>query len=123
MESELMNLEQEFSKAVVSNDPKAIEPFLAADWVIIGPDGSVIDKARFLGVIASGALSHEAMDSEDFRVRVYGDTAVITALTRTRGKFMGQAFSTQERATDVFIKHGGQWRCVISQVTRFGKTV
>ena len=57
MESELMNLEQEFSKAVVSNDPKAIEPFLAADWVIIDPDGSVIEKARFLGVIASGALT------------------------------------------------------------------
>lgn len=121
MESELMKLEQEFSNAIVSNDPKAIEPFLAVDWVIIDPDGSVIDKTRFLGVIASGALTHEAMDSEDFRVRVYGDTAVVTALTRTRGKFMGQAFSTQERATDIFVKHGGQWRCVISQVTRFAK--
>ena len=121
MESELMNLEQEFSNAIVSNDPKAIEPLLAADWVIIDPDGSVIDKARFLGAIASRALTHEAMDSEDFRVRVYGDTAVVTALTRTRGKFMGQAFSTQERATDIFVKLGGQWRCVISQLTRFAK--
>ena len=121
MESELMNLEQEFSKAIVSNDLKAIEPFLAADWVIIDPDGGVIDKARFFGVIASGALTHEAMDSEDFRVRVYGDTAVVTALTRTKGKFMGQAFSTQERATDVFIRHDGKWRCVISQVTPFAK--
>jgi ketosteroid isomerase-like protein len=121
MESELTNLEGQFSQAIVSNNAKAVEPFLAADWVIIDPDGGVIDKARFLGAIDSGALTHEAMDSEDFRVRVYGDTAVVTALTRTKGKFVGQGFSTQERATDVFLKQDGRWRCVISQVTRFAK--
>jgi ketosteroid isomerase-like protein len=119
--NELTSLEKEFSKAIVSNNAKAIEAFLASDWVIIDPDRGVIDKDRFLGVIESGALTHEAMDSEDFRVRVYGDTAVVTALTRTKGKFMGQDFSTQERATDVFVRQDGRWRCVISQVTRFAK--
>jgi ketosteroid isomerase-like protein len=98
-----------------------VEPFLATDWVIIDPDGGVIDKARFLGAIDSGALIHETMESEDFRVRVYGDTAVVTALTKTKGKFMGQGFSTQERATDVFVKQDNRWQCVISHVTRFTK--
>jgi ketosteroid isomerase-like protein len=76
---------------------------------------------RFLGLINSGALIHEEMESEDFRVRVYGDMAVVTALTKTKGKFMGQGFSTQERATDVFVKQDGRWHCVISQLTRFTK--
>src|SRR5215469_6256698 len=35
MEAELTNLEKEFAQAIVSNDVKAMEPFLAADWVII----------------------------------------------------------------------------------------
>ena len=48
------------------------------------------------------------MESEDLRIRIYGDSAVVTAVTRTKGKFMGQEFSTQERATDVFVKRGGQ---------------
>ena len=117
METELMNLETAFSQAIVSNDAKYVEPFLAADWVIIDPNGGVIDKTRSLGAIVSGTLTHESMESEDFRVRVYGDTAVVTVLTKTKGKFMGQAFSTQERATDVFIKQDGQWRCVISHLT------
>jgi ketosteroid isomerase-like protein len=121
METELTNLEKEFSQAIVSNNAKAVEPFLAADWVIIDPDGGVIDKSRFLGVIDSGALIHETMESEDLRVRVYGDTAVLTALTKTKGKFMGQGFSTQERATDVFVKRDCRWQCVISQLTRFTK--
>jgi ketosteroid isomerase-like protein len=121
METELTDLEKEFSQALVSNNAKAVEAFLAADWVIIDPDGSVIDKSRFLGVIDSGALIHQMMESEDLRVRVYGDTAVVTALTKTKGEFMGQRFSTQERATDVFVKRDGRWQCVISQLTRFTK--
>jgi ketosteroid isomerase-like protein len=61
------------------------------------------------------------MESEEFRVRVYGDAAVVTALTKAKGKFTGQDFSTQERATDVFIKRDGRWQCVISHLTRFAK--
>ena len=74
--------------------------------------------ARFFDVIKSGALMHEMMDSEDLRVRVYGDSAVITGLTRTKGKFMGRDFSTQERATDVFVKRDGRWHCVLTHLTR-----
>jgi ketosteroid isomerase-like protein len=61
------------------------------------------------------------MEPDDIRVRVYGDSAVVTALTRTKGKFMGQDFSTHERATDVFVKLHGQWRCALTQLTRFTK--
>ena len=94
------------------------EEFVADDWVIIGPDGRIIEKERFLGVIKSGALTHETMESDEIRVRVFGDSAVVTALTRTKGKFMGKDFSTQERATDVFVKGDGRWQCVLSQLTR-----
>jgi ketosteroid isomerase-like protein len=121
MEEELLNLETEFADAIVKNDPEAIGRFVADDWVIIGADGGIIDKDRFLGVIKSGALTHEMMESDDVRVRVYGDSAVVTALTRTKGKFMKQEFSTQERATDVFVKLDGRWQCVLSQLTRFTK--
>ena len=91
------------------------------DWIIIDPDGEIVDRTRFFEVIKSGALTHDMMGSEDLRVRVYGDSAVVTAITRTKGKFMGQEFSTQERATDVFVKHGGRWQCVLTHLTRFSK--
>lgn len=117
--SELLKWEKDFAKAVISNDADAIGKFLADDWVIIDPDGSIIDKARFLGVIKSGTLSHDLMESDDVQVRPYGDCAVVTALTRTKAKFGGQEFATQERATDVFVKRAGRWQCVFSQLTKF----
>lgn len=118
-EEEVLRLEKEFSQAIVKNDAGAVGRFLADDWIIIDPDGGIIDRTRFLGVIESGALTHEMMESADIRVRIYGNAAIVTALTTTRGKFSGQVFTTQERATDVFVKQNGRWRCAISQLTRF----
>jgi ketosteroid isomerase-like protein len=120
-QAEVLRLEKEFSEAVVKNDATAVGQFLADDWIIIDPDGGIIDKAAFLGVIKSGTLTHEMMESEDPRVRVYGNTAIITALTKTKGKFGGQAFTAEERATDVFVKHNGRWLCAFSQLTKFAR--
>jgi ketosteroid isomerase-like protein len=119
MQDELLRIEKEFSHAIVTNDAEAVARFLADDWIIVDPDGGVIDKARFLDVIRSGALTHEAMASDDIRVRIYGNTAIVTALTTTKGKFGGQPFTTRERATDVFISQNGRWLCVLSQLTKF----
>jgi len=94
MQEELLRLEKEFARAVTNNDAGALDRFLADDWIIVDPDGSIIDKARFLGVIESGVLSHELMESTDMRVRLYGNTAVVTGLTTTKGKFMGQDFAS-----------------------------
>ena len=121
MQEEILKVEKEFGQAIIKNDAEAIGQFLADDWTIIDPDGGIVDKSRFLSLIRSGTLSHEVMDSDDVRVRIYGDAATFTALTTTKGKFMGQEFTSQERATDIFVKKDGRWQCVISQLTRFTK--
>jgi len=121
MEEELLKLENEFARAVASNNADGLDRLLADDWIIVEPDGSIIDKARFLEVIRSGALSHESMKSTDLKVRVYGNTAVVTGLTTSKGKFMGQDFISCERATDIFVKQADRWQCVFTQLTRFTK--
>ena len=121
MEEELLKLENEFARAVASNNADALDRLLADDWIIVEPDGSIIDKDRFLEVIRSGALSHESMESTDLEVRLYGNTAVVTGLTTSKGKFMGQDFISCERATDIFVKQADRWQCVFTQLTRFTK--
>ena len=90
-----MKLEKAFAEAIVKNDLEGIGRLVTDDWIIIDPNGEIVDRARFFEVIKSGALTHDMMESEDFRVRVYGDSAVVTGVTRTKGKFMGPEFSTQ----------------------------
>src|SRR5262245_41322790 len=94
---------------------------MADDWVVISPDGSVIDKTTFLGLIKSGVLSHDQMEFAETTVRVYGDSAVVTSTATSKGKFGGQAFSERERSTDVFVKQEGKWRSVLTHLTRIAK--
>ena len=118
MQEELLAFEREFTQAVVDNDVAAIGRFVADAWVIVDADGNFIDRSRFLGVIESGALTHQSMESTDVEVRLHGETAVVTGITTSKGQFMGQSFATRERATDVLARVNGRWLCVFSQLTR-----
>ena len=79
VEEELIGLAIEWDRAMVENNAEAIGRYMADDWTIIGSDGSIGDKATFLGLVKSGTLSHNVMESDDFRVRLYGEVAVVTA--------------------------------------------
>ena len=120
-EEQLLRVEKEFAETIVSNNLEGLGRIVADDWIIIDPNGEIVDRARFFEVIKSGGLTQDTMRSEDFRVRIYGESALVTAVTRTEGKFMGQEFTTQERATDVFVKRDGRWQCVLTHLTRITK--
>jgi ketosteroid isomerase-like protein len=118
---ELLTLEKELAQAFVRNDADAVGRHMAEDWTIVTPEGNVLGRATFLGLIKSGDLMHEAMEFADTNVRVYGDTALVTARATSTGRFRGHPFNESERSTDVFVKQGGQWECVFTQLTRIPK--
>jgi hypothetical protein len=60
-EAELIAFMDAWDRAMVANDADAIGPYMADDWAIVGPDGRVGDKARFLELVRSGDLTHDAM--------------------------------------------------------------
>ena len=51
---ELIDAAQDWDRAMVTNDPEAIGAYMADDWTIVGPDGSVGDKATFLDLVGRG---------------------------------------------------------------------
>ena len=117
-ESELIRVAHDWDRAMVGNDADAIGAFMADDWVIVGSDGRIGEKAAFLALVKSGDLAHDVMTSEDFRVRVYGDTAVVTARGVSGGRYRGQAFREEERSSSVFVRQEGRWRCVLTHLSR-----
>jgi hypothetical protein len=88
-EEELLKLEKAFAKAIVKNDLEGIGRLVTDDWIIIDPNGEIVDWARFFEVIKSGALTHDMMESEDFRVRVWPSFAEATAGWRQRSGYRG----------------------------------
>jgi ketosteroid isomerase-like protein len=117
-EDELARLTQDWDRAMIGNDADEIGRYMADDWTIIGPDGSESDKAMFLGLVTSGALTHDVMESHELRVRVYGDTAVVTARGVSGGRYERQSFLEHERSTCVFVRQEGRWRCVATHLSK-----
>lgn len=108
---------QRWSEALVANDAEAIGSFMSDDWVIVGPDG-MTSKNDFLPHVASGDLTHEAMDLiTEPRIEVYGDMAVFTGRVTNIGHFRGMAFTADEWTTDIFRRTGDRWMCVLSHIT------
>ena len=120
-EDELIAIAHDWDRAMVGNDAEAIGRYMADDWVIIGSDGRVGDKATFLGLVKSGTLTHDEMTSEDFHVRVYGDTAVVSARGVSGGKYQGQPFREVELSSCVFVRQAGEWRCVLTHLSRLAQ--
>lgn len=114
---ELLEVAAQWDRAMVTNDVRAIGAFMADDWVIVGTDGSVASKERFLALVASGDLGHDVMETHDMDVRVYGDTAVAVSRGVSGGQYRGERFLLMERASCVFVRHAGQWRCVLTHLS------
>ena len=117
VEQEIVEVSKKWAAAIASNDVEAIGSFMADDWVIVGDNGATT-KQEFLSWVASGDVTHEAMQSvSEPRVKIYGDTAVLTARVTNNGHYKGQPFSADEWTTDVFQRFPDGWLCVLSQIT------
>jgi ketosteroid isomerase-like protein len=115
--AEIQQFEMRFSSALARNDVGELQNYLSDDWRVVSGDGGVIDRARFLKVIASGDLKHSQMSFSDPSIRVYGDTALVTSHAQSGGSYKGVDFKTDEIGTDVIVKKGGHWVCVFTQLT------
>jgi ketosteroid isomerase-like protein len=108
---------KEWAAAIVSNDTTRIRGFMADEWVIVSESG-ISSKHDFLSVVASGELTHSAMEHvSEARIRVYGDTAVFTGRVTNTAHHSGLRFDADEWTTDVFVLRDGRWLCVLSHIT------
>ena len=119
--ADIAKFEANFSSALARNAVGELERYLSADWKIISGDGDIIDKERFLKVIAAGDLKHTKMTSENRAIHRYGNMAVITARAKSSGSYKNMPFETDEIGTDVIVKAHGHWVCVLTQLTTIAK--
>jgi len=119
--ADIATFEAAFSSALAHNAVDDLERYHSADWKVVSGDGDIIDKKRFLKVIAGGDLKHTKMTSENQTIRRYGNMAVITARQKSAGSYKNMLFETDEIGTDVVVKIHGHWVCVLTQLTTIAK--
>jgi ketosteroid isomerase-like protein len=110
VEQELIKLENESNDAWVKHDVEAYARLLGDDYLCTGPDGDMSTKAQDLAELKENTTTSAIAD--DFRVRVYGDAAVVTFRLTYKNQSKVEESTGQERFTDTWIKRDGRWQCV-----------
>jgi len=109
----LVMLNEDYIRSVQLGDVKRFSEILADDFLCSLPDGSLIDRGRFLERTAQ-PVTIANLQAHEVNVRLMGDFAIIHA--RTSYTIDGRAASG--RYTDVWARRDGQWLAVSAHVTR-----
>ena len=120
VEEQLMQTERDWTEAGLKKDAAALDKILADDWVGQGPPGTVT-KAEALADLKSGDNKLESITLGDMKVRVLGDTAVVTGSDDEKSSYKGKDTSGEYVWMDVFQKKDGKWQAVRSEVTKVQK--
>ena len=116
-EAVLMKMERDAAAALAKRDLAGFGSVFSEDAVLTAPDGAVQTKAQLLADLKSGALVIESSVISDMKVRVFGESAVVTYTTTDKGKYKGRDITGRYRWTDTFVRRGGKWQIVAGQGT------
>jgi ketosteroid isomerase-like protein len=89
-------------------DVSALGSLLAEDAMIFWGDGAADDKASTLALFRSGRLRYAQLDYDRTRVRLYGQTAVVTGQARVKAQSDEHALAYLVRATRVYVRPQGR---------------
>ena len=110
---QVLALDNSWNRALETKDTKALDLLLADRFVSVDIDGSIQNKSEFLASIKAPDYHPPAQAvTEQSDVSVYGDSAVVVGVFRTKGTDKGKAYLHRERFVDTWVKTGGTWRCV-----------
>lgn len=110
-------IEENFNRAVVSNQVNEIRKCITKDWVLVDSKGGIIPQERFFQVVEQGLLSHSTMTKEILRVKVYGDIALVTGRGKNTATWQGHKIEADEWVTDIYKKENDKWLCVLTHLT------
>jgi ketosteroid isomerase-like protein len=115
-EQALKKIQHEWAEARIKNDSSYTRRLEAGDCTIVWPDGSIVNKQADLQSMTDIVFSEFKI--QNLQVRLYGDTGIVVGegmIKAHKGKqaLLGGKFVW----TDTFVKQGGEWKVVASQIT------
>src|SRR5215475_577176 len=115
---QLEALEEQWRQAIISNNVTEMDHLLADDYIGISANGTVETKAQALAQRKAGTVQIKSLDLNDLKVRVYGDTAVVTSKADLEGTNGQSDISGNYRYTRVYNRRLGQWKIVSFEASR-----
>ena len=112
----LQAMERAWLNAEKNHDAATFDKLVADDWIAITPDGKRQTKAERAAEIIASDIDSATLG--EMKVRVFGDTAVVTGSDDETTMKDGKKSTDHYVWTDVFVKRNGKWLAVASQTAQ-----
>jgi hypothetical protein len=110
VEDRLIQLDKAWTLAELKGDKKAVGAMIADDFVGTTQRGEIENKTQYLAGVTPNA---DNVKADEYKVTIYGNTAVMTH----RGTVEGVR-NIQFRSTHIWMKRGGKWLIVAHHGSR-----
>ncbi len=100
-EKELEDLEYKLSDALVSKDETVLKELIFDDFSIAG---SSITKKSYIEIVKVPQLNFNSVEKSEMRIRIYGETAVVSGRNNTIRKIENGESSSVFNFMDVWVK-------------------
>jgi ketosteroid isomerase-like protein len=106
-----------FNRALIQQDYGALEGIYSEMYMLVRPDGSVLNKQQVLKDLREQGLRIHSIELEDAVVRVVGSVAILTAASKTLSSRNGKESRAHVRLVAVYGQEGGAIRLAHFQST------
>src|SRR5438874_8372395 len=104
-----MQLERDWCTSSVKKDAAVLGRILADDYTGVGSRGTPQTKAEALADLNDKTSVVTSCVDTNVKVRIYGETAVVTGLGSRGGTYKGVPFKDRQLLwTDIFVRRGGR---------------
>jgi ketosteroid isomerase-like protein len=113
------DLDTQFQAAVKRNDAEMIDRILHEDMVLVLGDGRTCTRAEIVSSAREKELEYEVQDEDPGTqvVRVWGDTAVVTARLWIKGRSKSASFDRRVWFSDTYVRTCNGWKYAFGQVS------
>ena len=111
------DLDTRYQAAVKANDAATMDAILAQDFVLVTGKGKTFDKNDLLKAAREKTDTYEHQEDTQQTVRVYGDTAVVTALLWIKGSSKDGPYDYKLWFSDTYARTPKGWRYVFGQAS------
>jgi ketosteroid isomerase-like protein len=110
----IKSLEQKWTESYKQRRIDILASLLAEDFVITVEDGKTYGKEGYISHTADTSVRVIVAEITDLKVRMHGNTAIVTGAYYEKGESGGKPYEYHDRLTDVWMKIGGNWQVVAS---------
>lgn len=115
--AQIMKVERDLCAAFEREDADYLEKHLDPTFTLVSSTGKVTTRADEVADLRGGT-KYDVFRNRDSKVRLYGDAAVVTGITRVEGKADAKPYALDFQFTDTYVRKPEGWVMVASHASR-----